>query len=227
MKILDNLELIPFGIIYKDNLIIGDLHIGLEEAMNKQGILIPRFQLDDLFKIFNKIFSKRTFKRIIINGDLKHEFGEISKQEWRDTLRVLDYLLEKGEVILIKGNHDTILDPIANKKNLKIIDKLDIDNISIVHGDKIKKDLRGAVIIGHVHPAINLEGRKYKCFLKGKYKEKDLIVLPSFNLVNEGYNVLREKSISPYMDNSENFEVYVVEDKVYYFGKVENLKKLI
>ncbi len=136
MKILDNLELIPFGIIYKDNLIIGDLHIGLEEAMNKQGILIPRFQLDDLFKIFNKIFSKRTFKRIIINGDLKHEFGEISKQEWRDTLRVLDYLLEKGEVILIKGNHDTILDPIANKKNLKIIDKLDIDNISIVHGDK-------------------------------------------------------------------------------------------
>ncbi len=51
--------------------------------------------------------------------------------------------------------------------------------------------------------------------------------MPSFNLVNEGYNVLREKSISPYMDNSENFEVYVVEDKVYYFGKVENLKKLI
>ena len=36
------------SLVYKDHLIISDLHIGFEEAMNKQGILIPRFQFEEI-----------------------------------------------------------------------------------------------------------------------------------------------------------------------------------
>ena len=76
-------------------LIISDLHIGQEEALNKQGLLVPRFQLEDIIKEINEIKSKVEFEKVIINGDLKHEFGLISKQEWNDTLKFLDLFENK------------------------------------------------------------------------------------------------------------------------------------
>ena len=32
-------------------------------------------------------------EQVIINGDLKHEFGTISDQEWRDVLKIFDLIL--------------------------------------------------------------------------------------------------------------------------------------
>jgi len=227
MKIYDDIEIVDLALKYKDNLILGDIHIGLEECMNKEGILIPRFQLEEIFNRLDKIFSKVKVKNVIINGDIKHEFGTISRQEWRDTLRVLDYLMEKGNVILIKGNHDTILGPIADKKEIKILDYYNIDDITILHGHKIIPDLNKIIIIGHEHPAISFKERpseKFKCFLKGSYRKHVLIVIPSFNFVFEGTNILKEKLLSPFLQQDlSKFEVFVVEDKVYNFGKLKDI----
>jgi len=118
--------------LYTDNiLIIADTHIGYEEALNKQGILIPRFQFKEIIKRLEHIFAVLKNKRIdkiIINGDVKHEFGTISEQEWRHTLQLLDFLSKHcKEIILIKGNHDTILGPIAKKRKVKVIDNYIIE----------------------------------------------------------------------------------------------------
>ena len=88
-------------------LIIADIHIGYEEALNKQGILVPRTSFKDIVKRFEKIIKQiGKPNKIIINGDIKHEFGTISETEWRHTLRFLDLLAKHSkEVILIKGNH--------------------------------------------------------------------------------------------------------------------------
>jgi len=49
--------------------------------------------------------------------------------------------------------------------------------------------------------------------------------MPSFNLVSEGTDILKEKLLSPFLhQNINNFDVYVVEDKVYNFGKVRDLR---
>ena len=68
--------------------------MGYEEALNESGILLPRSQFktskEDLKNIFNKIKVK--LKEIIILGDLKHQFGRISGQEWGDVLSILDLL---------------------------------------------------------------------------------------------------------------------------------------
>lgn len=242
MKIHDNLKIIDLALKYKDNLIISDLHIGLEEALNKAGLLVPRFQLQEVLARLEKIFSKaKNAKQVIINGDLKHEFGEISNQEWRDTLRVLDFITAHDlDVVLIKGNHDTILGPIAKKRNIKIVDFFNIDKITILHGDKIldlpkSKSKSKVMIIGHEHPCISFKPRrdeKFKCFLKGKARGKTIIVMPSFCLVNEGYDIMQEKPISPYIEKVglDDFEVYVVEpetkEKVLHFGKLKNIKNL-
>jgi hypothetical protein len=73
-------------IINREILVISDIHVGYEEALNKQGILIPRLQFRDIAQRLEKIISKRKFKIIVVNGDLKHEFGKISAQEWRHSL---------------------------------------------------------------------------------------------------------------------------------------------
>ncbi|MFA5175907.1 MAG: metallophosphoesterase [Candidatus Nanoarchaeia archaeon] len=211
-------------------LILSDLHIGLEEAMNKQGILLPRFQFQELVKRIEKVFKDLEIKKIIVNGDLKHEFGTISNQEWSQTLKIINILSTKAELILVKGNHDTILGPIAEKKDIKVLEYYKVNDIYICHGHKIpeNKDFKNSklVIIGHEHPAISFKERpteKFKCFLVGKYKNKTLIVQPSLNLVSEGTNVTKEKLLSPFLKDLKDFEVFVVEDKIYKFGKLKNI----
>ena len=235
---MQGIEIIDLGLLLKNEkiLVLSDFHIGYEEALNKQGILVPKFQFNDIIKRLTKIFSrlkKDKIKIIIINGDIKHEFGTISEQEWRETLRLLDFLTKFcDEIILIKGNHDTIIGPIAKKKNVSVVDYYFAGDVLITHGHKIpnKNILKKAktIVIGHEHPAIslreNIRTEKFKCFLKGKYKGKSLVVMPSFCLVTEGTDILKEKLLSPFLDQDlKNFDVFVVADKVYDFGKLKNL----
>lgn len=224
---IGDIEIIDLALKYKDNLILADFHMGYEESLNKQGVLVPRFQLEETLKRLERIFSKVKVNKIIINGDLKHEFGEISRQEWRDTLRLLDFLSSKcNEIVLIKGNHDKILGIIAEKRNIKVVDYVVLDDIIVLHGDKlveIDKNIK-TIIIGHEHPAISLKElrvEKYKCFLVGRYKDKVLIAQPSFNLVLEGTDIQKERLLSPFLKDIDNFNVFVVGDKVYDFGKIK------
>jgi len=235
----ENIEIHDLALFLKEHntLIIADLHIGYEEALNKQGVLIPRFQFKDMIKRLEKIFSHfdNKFDTIIINGDLKHEFGRISDQEWRDTLKMLDFLgTHAKKLVLIKGNHDTILGPIAKKRNLDIIDEYQLGEILVAHGDVIKEDWFTkkrniqTIIIGHEHPAISLQDgprkEKYKCYLRGLFRKKKLIVQPSLFLVTEGTDVLKEKTLSPFLQKGvKNFDCFIISDTVYPFGKVKNL----
>ena len=235
MEIIKDIEIIDLALYLKkkDILILADTHIGYEEALNKQGVLIPRFQFNEIIQRLEGIIGTKKFKKIIINGDIKHEFGTISEQEWRHTLRLLDFLKKHcDEIVLIKGNHDKILGPIAKKRNVKVKDHEIIGDILVMHGDKLDDKLIKKVkkiIIGHEHPAVSLRDgpriEKFKCFLKGKFKRKVLIVQPSFNLVTEGTDIITEKLLSPFLQKDlANFEVFIVSDKVYGFGKLKNLQ---
>jgi len=212
-------------------LVIGDAHLGYEESLTKQGILIPKFQFKEILERVQKVLKETNPEKIIIVGDLKHEFGTISKEEWRDIITFIDLLQKHGELILVKGNHDTILKPIADKRDIEVLDHYVIDSYYFCHGHKIPEDLDYAkaktIIIGHEHPAIGLrDGPRtevYKCFLKGKYKRKEIIVLPSLSSLPEGTDVKREKLLSPFLQDINNFEVFIAADKVYKFGKVKDL----
>ncbi|MBD3164137.1 phosphoesterase [Candidatus Woesearchaeota archaeon] len=222
--------------LYLDNiLIISDIHMGYEEALNMQGILLPRMQFREIIKNLDSVFKSlkgRKIKKVIINGDLKHEFGKISNTEWRYTLRLLDYLSERcDEIVLIRGNHDTILGPVARKRNVMVKGHELLGDTLVIHGDKlpsenILKNIK-TIIIGHEHPAVSLKDgpriEKYKCFLIGKWKKYSLIVMPSFTPVAEGTDILKEQLLSPFLRNIKNFDVFVVGDKVYDFGKVRDL----
>jgi len=212
-------------------LIIADLHLGYEEYLAKRGVLVPRTQYRQTIKRLAYIFSKLPEVRtIVLNGDIKHEFGRANPQEWREVLRLIDYLQKKANVVVIKGNHDTILGPITKKREIKEVKEYRIGDKLIAHGDYIPEKIAKTIIIGHEHPAITLreeaKAEKFKCYLKGKYKRSTLIVQPSFNLLTQGTDIARDRLLSPFLKDVSNFYCYLVNDKthdVLEFGKVEEL----
>ncbi len=237
-KILPGIEILGLTLWLPKTktLIFADLHLGYEEELNALGFLVPRFQYPDILAYLEKnIFSKISPQRIIINGDLKHEFGKISDQEWKEVLGFLDFLEKNSQkTTLIKGNHDTILGPLAERKELKIQDYFYFpkEKIYLCHGHQIPKDKdfhnSKTVIIAHDHPAISLRQElrieKIKCFLKGNWNSKTLIQLPSLNFISEGTDILQEKPLSPFTQEIENFEVFAIEEeKVFSFGQVKNI----
>lgn len=171
-----------------------------------------------------------------------------------------DKVREEGKIILIKGNHDKFIESIASKYAVETRDYciendkaflhgdkkiiLDIDSVNNKQGasvnNKNKEDLINnkkikRAFIGHFHPAIRLEeGVKseiYKCFLRGDYKGKEIVILPSFFPLIEGVDVAKEaleESNLAYHFDLKNFEVYVPVSakEVLDFGRVKDVRRL-
>lgn len=206
-----------------NTVVIADLHLGIEQMFIERGVFLPKSQKNRIKEEIKHIIDQTHPETLIINGDLKHEFGKISRQEWKDTLEILDYIVGMvKKIVLVKGNHDTILEPISKKRGLDLCTHLVIDEFFICHGNKLfdnaalKKSK--TIIIGHEHPAMILDDgirmEKFKCFLVGKYKRKKLIVLPSFNPLFEGTDIEYESALSPYVKGK--FKKYVIAKKEIY-----------
>jgi|SRR3989344_5225587 len=241
------------GCLLIDNsiLAVADFHIGYEEYITEQGISL-RIQFKEIIEKLDEVFDiikkeKIKLKKIVVLGDLKHEFGGISDSEWRETLKLIDYLAEKVEgktknkIILTKGNHDNIIGPIARKTEIELRDYYSEKGICFLHGNKIWKNcFRNEILImGHLHPAIILSDKykkeKYKCFLYGKWKGKEVYILPSFSPISFGFelnclakNYKNEDKGFLVVDKKtlRNFEVVIYnnkEKKEYNFGRLKSL----
>ncbi|MGV8151828.1 MAG: metallophosphoesterase [Candidatus Nanoarchaeia archaeon] len=215
-------------------LVVADLHFGYEEALNKAGVMLPKTQYKEIIKELKKIIeSTGKLNEIIVLGDLKHEFSGISKQEWKETLDFLDFI--KGiskKIVLIKGNHDNMLLPIVKKRNLKLRDYYIKKDFCFLHGDKLYKECLDKkikyLVIGHRHPAIVIADKykkeRFKCFLIGKWKRKEVMILPSFFPFINGSDVVSEENNELFVNSKDLkcFEVFVVGDKVYRFGELKD-----
>ena len=189
-------------------------------------------------KVFPVIGEGSHDAKIVFIGDIKHSFSYEWKEKnyFREILNFLKNYVEDKNIILIKGNHDTIDYSFSDRLKDYFIE----DEIAFSHGheafpeifdEKIK-----TIVIGHLHPSIilsdkqNIKREKYKCFLVGKFKKKEIIILPSFLATIEGTTINNIKdeyedyfSIIP-KKNLVDFETFVVGEKeVYDFGKIKKL----
>ena len=225
-------------------LVIGDLHFGYGEVLEESGIALPTSLLSDVKKELDIIFDKladekKKIDKIVLLGDLKHEFGRVSREEWRDVSGFLEYLSDKcKEIVIVKGNHDVIIEPITRKKAVKVVEYLIAGECCFLHGDSDFLEASGKGIkiwvVGHAHPAIvireskGVKAEKYKCFLDGKFKGKRVIIVPSFFPFMEGSDVRDFDLGLAWKFNFGDFEVRVVgvgsDLKVLDFGKLKNLK---
>lgn len=226
-------------------LIFTDFHLGVQEHLGGLPAVQLKEILDNLREIFGYIDKlKIKIKKIVVLGDFKHKFGEISDSEWRESVRLLDYFIEKvgrKNIVLVKGNHDSILEPIARKRKIKINNFYVHNDAAFMHGHKeYKEALKNKEVkilfLGHLHPTISLtdeyKREKYKCFLLGKWKRRIIYILPSFGDTGPGYDVSK-KGHFKYKDSLfinekslRDFEIIIYnnnEKKEYNFGKLKDL----
>ncbi len=228
-------SIVDLALKVEDYLVISDLHLGYEQSLNAEGIMVPKFQYPLIIERLKEIQDKSSCSDIVVNGDLKHEFSQISRQEWNETQEFLEYLKANfDDIMLIKGNHDNFTKFIAEKSDLQVEESFQIGESLVLHGDKIPSHLKETealnLIIGHEHPCIGLRNgervEKIKCYLAGKYREWNLLVMPSFNFVTEGSDILQERPLSPFLKaiSPEEMEVYAVENfEVFSFGRIKDI----
>ena len=178
-------------------LVIGDLHIGYDEQIGGRAVF-PKLQLGEIIEKLNGVFSflkkqKIVVEKIVLLGDVKHDFGTITDVEWRETLEFFDYLKEKLEdttkisnLIIKKGVNKEVL-----YKNQLFVNGSKIDNkndknklkdkIIVIRGnhDNILKPISrkaGFKLVDYY--CIKINGRKI-CFLHGNKLFKQCLDSPT------------------------------------------------
>lgn len=217
----------------KENiLVIGDLHLGYEEALRQGGLEVPINQFKEAAEELGRTIQNIKARyghigelRIIFLGDVKHHFNFLATEK-EEIKKLLSFLRKNGidedRVIFIRGNHE------KNEKSGKYLDFYIEKDIAFIHGHKdfleIYDKTINLVVMGHIHPTLtltdkmNIKQEKYKCFLIGRYKKKDFIILPSFFSAAEGVSLNDFDDKKGYdfsiIPNEElgNFEVFACQE---------------
>lgn len=247
MRILKNIIIptsYPILFLKEHNaLILADAHIGYESHLKSKGIYLPQRAYSQMLTTIKEAINVTKAKSLILLGDVKHEFGKPSPQEWVEVKDLLSFLLNKGiEIHVVRGNHDNYIIAILNRFNIPLHDpSMIIDDIMFIHGHKeveIPKEVK-IIIMGHEHPAVSSidstgSRYKFKCFLIGNVGKKRLIVLPSFSPLSLGMGINeipKEELLSPILRSIDidSFTPIVVEEGigVFKFPQIEIMRSII
>lgn len=226
-------------------LVVADLHLGYEQALEDAGVFIPAVQYRLIKSFILEALQETGAEELIVLGDVKHEFGSALRQEWSETLDLFSELKSRNlKVRVVRGNHDNFLIPILKRLEIPLHDPYYIEEGHLfTHGhkelplDAWSRDIK-YTIIAHEHPAIILRDElgvtvKLKCFLKGSIEKSEMLVLPASSPLMPGteVNVPRTRFLSPFLKrvDVDSMRVYAVDLSagVYDFGTVGLLRRLI
>lgn len=124
---------------------------------------------------------------LVLAGDVLDAFDSVP----REARSALDALLAGAEnqgaaLIVLEGNHDTQLSALMDGGAREVHELTDGTVVS--HGHERPAVAGRRHVVGHDHPAIDIQGRRRPCFLfgQGVYEDADVLALPAFNPVVPG-----------------------------------------
>ncbi len=177
-------------LIRSRTLVLGDMHLGIEASLELEGMQLPRAQAKETKRRIDEVVKADPPKRIVVLGDLKHEFSRNLDQEWSQVRAMLEHLGSIAEVTLVRGNHDNYLATITSSMGLDLVDEAVVDGIHLSHGH-IANPGR-PLVQGHEHPSARLfDGVggyvKLPAFLY--HEQAEVLVLPAFSPLASGNDV--------------------------------------
>lgn len=193
---MDSYEILPGVFVTKERclflkkdsvIVIGDLHLGYEKALEEEGMYLPRINTKTIREELNKIILKYEPKKIVLLGDIKHDFRR-TRYESRDEVRkIVELLRNAADVVVVKGNHDNFLQNILSDTDILALDYVDVAGFRMEHGHEDSG--KRPVVIGHEHPSVRIAGEmsgaiKLQCFLH--MKKEGIIVIPPFSPLSMG-----------------------------------------
>ncbi|MCX6773487.1 MAG: metallophosphoesterase family protein [Candidatus Micrarchaeota archaeon] len=227
-----NVILTPYlAVVLKDikTGVIADLHIGMEET----SMISTRLQTVEMTRKTRELIVKHKLERIVLNGDLKYSFGKRTRQEWDELANYAEDIQKLAEVVAIKGNHDFYIQNMLKGAEVKELFK--IKKYRITHGNlDLKPEKNILTIIGNEHPMIKMRdevGAKFEASVFVHCKKENVLVLPAFNPLSRGANILNEGEwLSPILSKCDmgSSEIYAIaDDEVVELGKLKKLSRLV
>jgi hypothetical protein len=214
-------------------LVLSDLHIGFEEVMAQKGLLLPKIQTSEILELLDNVIDRYKPEQILIDGDFKHEFSQNVEQEWRDIKKIIEFILSRTKLTIVRGNHDNFLKNILTKYNVPFLPSIKINNYLIAHGDKMIDKKNNFLILGHEHPSLKIRDSigaivTIPAFLYAP--EDKILVLPSPSIYSSGSDILSSNTISPIIKDIEfsKFIVYGISKEMglLYLGDIQGLKDI-
>jgi hypothetical protein len=167
-----------------DALVLADLHVGRAEASAVDLPLGERTDIHDRLVALVDDFAPAT---VVLAGDVLHTFSRASDRA-RETLDALaEACRSRGAAVVpVAGNHDTMLGEVWDGR-VPDAHRL-ADDTLVCHGHAEPAAEAPRYLVGHDHPAIEIEGQRHPCLLYGEgvYRGGDLFVLPAFSPLAAG-----------------------------------------
>lgn len=182
-------------------LVMADLHLGFEEAASRgltysarggsggyAAVFLPRIQLRRALSLFDAASEHVTVKRVVINGDLKHAFDRLLRQEREEITKFVNHLRGRGveEITVVRGNHDNFLKPLLRRLDVDFVNRLTLNlsgrKVLFVHGhEEVSEDEYDIAVIGHEHPSLRcFDVYRFPCLLRiPTQRNKMIVVMPA------------------------------------------------
>ncbi|MFC4358727.1 metallophosphoesterase [Halobium salinum] len=173
-------------------LVVADTHVGRDEA---SGVEFPLGERADLRERLEALLAHFEPREVVFAGDVLHQFGDVTPDAESGLRELLDCCAAADATpVLVAGNHDTLLDEVydgAVHDCYRLEDAYEGEDVLVAHGHEEPAETALLYVVGHDHPAIDIEGRKRPCYLYGSgvYRGGDVLMLPAFNRLAAGATV--------------------------------------
>ncbi len=189
MELEDGVSIVsPYPCVYleeHDTLLFADTHLGLEEHRERLGIHIPYPVTQHIIDCILGPVRELSCRRVIILGDVKHEFGKPSADEWYSLKKLVNALRKSNcELEVVRGNHDNYIIYILRELSVRLHDPHlllecnDGSSILLIHGHMESEVIYDEstnvrlVVMGHEHPSVAIKDEvgtkhRFKAFLYG------------------------------------------------------------
>jgi len=170
-----------------DALVLADLHVGRARASNVE---FPVDERGELLDRVDDLLDRTAPARVVVAGDLLHAFSTVPHGVAETVTALADRVAAAdAEFVVTPGNHDSMLEAAFDGR---AVSEHDLgDGTVVCHGHEAPDADAERYVIGHDHPAIEIEGDRHPCFLFGSdtYRGSDVLALPAFTPLARGVAV--------------------------------------
>lgn len=169
-------------------LVVADVHLGRDET---SALEVRVGEHEDVTGRFAALCARYDPDTVLVAGDLLHSFSTLprgvaaSVAEMKRAARDAD-----ARLVVVRGNHDTMLDDVWDGPTA---DEFRVGEWVVCHGHEAPEADAAGYLVGHDHPAIEIEGQRQPCYLRGEGAPDGaaLLMLPAFTPLAPGVLVNR------------------------------------
>ena len=183
---------VPDGVEFRDRavylseaatLVLADVHLGKDATSNVEMRLGEH---EDVTGRFDALVERFDPEEVVFAGDLLHSFSTLPHGVMETVTELRATAREAGaKVVVTPGNHDTMLGDLWKGP---VESEYRVGEWLVTHGHEEPESRAEGYLVGHDHPAIEIEGQRRPCYLYGEevYRGADVLMLPAFTRLAAG-----------------------------------------